>query len=51
MSRRYEIKDIPEHKLEAQIKILKQDGATKITSKRQSNGKYTIVAIYLGNDS
>ncbi|WP_171045606.1 hypothetical protein [Pseudoalteromonas rubra] len=46
MSRRYEIKDIPEHELEAQIKILKQDGATEVTSKRQPNGKYTIVAIY-----
>lgn len=46
MSRRYEIKNVPENELEAQIKILKQDGAIEVTSKRQSNGKYTIIAVY-----
>ena len=46
MKTRYEIKDIPEHELEAQMKILRLDGATEVTSKRQANGLYTIVAIY-----
>ena len=46
MSRKYVIKDVPKNELEAQIKILKQDGASKVTSEPQDNGKYTIIAVY-----
>jgi len=46
VSRRYEIKDVPERELESQMQILKQDGATEVTSKIQENGKYTIIAVY-----
>jgi hypothetical protein len=46
MARTYEIKDVPESNLKAEMELLKQDGATEVTSKKQDNGMYTITAIY-----
>lgn len=46
MATKYEIKDVPESELESQLQMLKQDGATEVTAKRQDNGKYTIIAVY-----
>lgn len=46
MARIYEIKDVPESELESQMNILRQDGATEVTSERQEDGKYKIIAKY-----
>jgi len=46
MPRTYEIKDVPESEVEEQVNILKQDGATEVTSQQQENGMYTIIAVY-----
>jgi hypothetical protein len=46
MARKYEIKDVPEIELDAQIQILKEDGVTDVSYEKQTNGLYTIVATY-----
>ncbi len=46
MSRTYKITDVPESELEEQINILKEDGASEVTSEKQDNDLFTITAIY-----
>lgn len=46
MSREEQLADVPENELEEVIENFKFSGATSVDKKRQSDGKFTIIAIF-----